>query len=375
VRGLLKEHFLQVTMKNEIKSLTGLRGVAAAIVMLYHFGGTDTYLRPYVPHLIRHGFLGVDVFFVLSGFVMALTYSALFKDGIAGVDYKLFMVKRLARIYPLYFLVTLIFVVKYELNLSGVWPDNFHAADFIACLLMIQAWGFGFANVAGATWSLSTEFFAYIIFPVLARCAVLARPAYAMGVALMVATSLSALVLSDAGFEGPLDVVAWDSILPLLRCLAGFCIGLLSYRVAMMNGARKPLSSSMALFVVVAALLLAAHVEATDWVLFALFPALVIMLFYEPALARLMFGNRFVRHLGLVSYSLYLVHPLFIPVKARLTPLAVEVLGDAAHPLVFAAVVLASWGFACGLYRFIEVPGRAHFQRVLLRPRVAEVPS
>jgi hypothetical protein len=61
----------------------------------------------------------------------------------------------------------------------------------------------------------------------------------------------------------------------------------------MMNGARKPLSSSMALFVVVAALLMAAHVEATDWVLFALFPALVIMLFYEPALAKLTFGSRF----------------------------------------------------------------------------------
>jgi len=126
----------------------------------------------------------------------------------------------------------------------------------------------------------------------------------------------------------------------------------------MMNGARKPLSSSMALFVVVAALLLAAHVEATDWVLFALFPALVIMLFYEPALAKLTFGNRFTRHLGLVSYSLYLVHPLFVPMKARLTPLAIELLGDAAHPLVFAAGVLASWVSAWVLYRFIEVPGR-----------------
>jgi peptidoglycan/LPS O-acetylase OafA/YrhL len=362
-------------MKNEIKCLTGLRGVAAVIVMLYHFCGTDSYLRPYVPHLISRGFLGVDVFFVLSGFVMALSYAALFKDGIAGTDYKVFMVKRLARVYPLYFLITLIFVVKHQLNLSGVWSDNFHAADFVACLLMVQAWGFGFANVAGATWSLSTEFFAYIIFPALARCAVFARPACAMGVALTVAASLSVIVFSDAGFKGPLDVVAWDSFLPVLRCLAGFCIGLLSYRVAMMNGARKPLSSSTALCVVVVALLLAAHVEATDLVLFALFPALVIMLFYEPALAKLTFGSRFVRHLGLVSYSLYLVHPLFVPVKARLTPLAVEHLGDAAHPLVFAAVVLASWGFACVLYRFIEVPGRAHFQRILLRPRIAEVPS
>ena len=120
-------------MKNEIKCLTGLRGVAAVIVMLYHFCGTDSYLRPYVPHLISRGFLGVDVFFVLSGFVMALSYAALFKDGIAGTDYKVFMVKRLARVYPLYFLITLIFVVKHQLNLSGVWSDNSRPISSPAC--------------------------------------------------------------------------------------------------------------------------------------------------------------------------------------------------------------------------------------------------
>src|SRR5204863_67708 len=85
-------------MKNEIKCLTGLRGVAAVIVMLYHFCGTDSYLRPYLPNLISRGYLGVDVFFVLSGFVMALTYAALFKDGSAGVDYKVFMVKLPGRV-------------------------------------------------------------------------------------------------------------------------------------------------------------------------------------------------------------------------------------------------------------------------------------
>jgi peptidoglycan/LPS O-acetylase OafA/YrhL len=104
---------------------------------------------------------------VLSGFVMALSYARFFKNGIAISDYKTFMVNRLARVYPLYIFITLVFLAKYELNLGGVWIGYFNAADFIACALMVQAWGFGSSSVARATCSLSREFFAYIIFPVL----------------------------------------------------------------------------------------------------------------------------------------------------------------------------------------------------------------
>jgi peptidoglycan/LPS O-acetylase OafA/YrhL len=107
-------------MNNEIKPLTGLRGLAALIVVLYHFLEQDTYFQSVVPSLIKRGYLGVDVFFVLSGFVMALSYGRCFKDRVTVSDYTLFMVKRLARIFPLYLFITLIFQLKYELNyLSG----------------------------------------------------------------------------------------------------------------------------------------------------------------------------------------------------------------------------------------------------------------
>lgn len=362
-------------MKNEIKSLTGLRGVAAVIVMAYHFCGNDAYLEPFVPSIVKRGYLGVDVFFILSGFVMALSYGALFKSGVASKDYWSFMAKRLARVYPLYAVITFIFVLKYELNLSGVWVGDFHAADLAACLMMIQAWGFGFHSVAGATWSLSTELFAYIVFPLLAWATVFARPIYAVAAAVGSAALLAVIVASGHGVSGSLDVVASDSILPVLRCLAGFSFGLLSYRVALSAPLRGLLSSSAALGGIMICLLLAAYAGAADLAMFALFPALVVILFHEPMLALRTFGSRFVHHLGVVSYSIYLVHPLFVPVKSRLMPLAVERLGEAAHVLVLASVVLATWGLACLFYRWVEVPGRAHFQRIFLRPRAVEVVS
>src|SRR5947209_6333252 len=64
----------------EIKTLTGLRGVAATVVMLYHF----SYSEQMNSFLIGRGYLAVDLFFVLSGFVMALSYGHLFAGRIPG---------------------------------------------------------------------------------------------------------------------------------------------------------------------------------------------------------------------------------------------------------------------------------------------------
>jgi peptidoglycan/LPS O-acetylase OafA/YrhL len=352
-------------MNKEIKPLTGLRGLAALIVVLYHFFDRDAYFQSYVPSLIKRGYIGVDVFFVLSGFVMALSYARCFKDGITASDYAAFMVKRLARIYPLYIFITLVFQVKYEFNyLSGAWERDFHIADFIACVTMIQAWGFGFSYVAGTTWSLSTEFFAYIIFPVVVSFAVFARPAYALGVFALSLVFLCTLVTSHLGASGPLDVVASSSILPVLRCLAGFCFGLIGYRLSQVDACRKFLSSSAALLVLMIGLLLAAHFEAYDLILFASFPIIVLILYFEPVFAKLIFANRVSYHLGVVSYSIYLVHPLFNP--ARLESIAARYMGNIAHPLTLIAVILLSWGLACVLYRFVEMPGRLYVQRIFL---------
>jgi peptidoglycan/LPS O-acetylase OafA/YrhL len=353
-------------MNNEIKPLTGLRGLAALIVVLYHFLEQDTYFQSVVPSLIKRGYLGVDVFFVLSGFVMALSYGRCFKDRVTVSDYTVFMVKRLARIFPLYLFITLIFQLKYELNyLSGSWERDFHATDFVASVLMIQAWGFGFSYVAGTTWSLSTEFFAYIVFPVIVSLAVFARPAYALGVFALSAVLLCTVVTSHLGISGPLDVVASSSLLPVLRCLAGFGLGLICYRLSQVDACHRFLTSSAALLALLFGLLVAAHFEAHDLVLFAFFPVIVLMLYFEPALATHIFANRVSYHLGVVSYSIYLVHPLFN--AGRLEPIAERYVGDIAHPLTLITMILLSWALACGLYRFVEVPGRLHVQRIFLR--------
>ena len=84
----------------EIRALTGLRGIAALYVVFFHANGLHAFpsvVRPFV----SHGYMAVDLFFILSGFVMAMTYGGLFENGFNFNNFKTFLLLRLARIYPL----------------------------------------------------------------------------------------------------------------------------------------------------------------------------------------------------------------------------------------------------------------------------------
>ncbi len=351
--------------------MTGLRGVAALWVMAYHFFD-HTGSHPLVgTAFIGRGYLGVDIFFLLSGFVLALSSAQAFQTAVTWRDYREFLLKRVARIYPAYFVATLILLGKYSYNYSGTRID-FHAPDLIANLVMVQAWGFGFSSLAGHTWSLSAELFAYLIFPPLAFMAVYARPALAACLLVLAMTFLGFVEMSGEGVNGPIDVVSSSSVLPLLRCLAGFCIGLLGYRLACWPRARAVLSSSGLLALLLAVCVAGLLYGLPDTVLFAAFALAVPMLFFQGATARLLFGNPAIYHFGMISYSVYLLHPLFVGGAVRLGPLATRILGNLGGNMLFLGAVLAIWGSAWLLYRCIEVPGRRLLRRMLLGHRVVQ---
>ena len=147
-----------------LNNLTGLRFYAAMWVFLYHFFPVYT-AAPKID-FFEVGFLGVDVFFVLSGFILTYVYyNKFFISKITGKDYWSFVVKRLAKIYPLHFVITLVFIPvvyigKYFFHQDSVkiyWdalPQNF---------LMIHSWGTTkYLSWNFPSWSISAEWFAYL---------------------------------------------------------------------------------------------------------------------------------------------------------------------------------------------------------------------
>ncbi len=146
-----------------IPALTGLRFFLATAVVVYHYGEQ---LAPRLPAPVRNllgsGFLAVDVFFLLSGFVMAYNY--LDGDGLRGSPGN-FWRARVARIVPVYWIGAMLFT---PLAISQLWRGDATAfgAIFVSASLLLQAWAPSLAllwNPPG--WSLSVEAFFYAAFP------------------------------------------------------------------------------------------------------------------------------------------------------------------------------------------------------------------
>src|SRR6185312_10577606 len=142
-----------------LPGLTGLRGVGAIWVMVFHIQyGRD------IP-ILDSGFLGVDLFFILSGFVLSHTYGAM---RFRGTEYALFIRDRVARIFPLHWAALAILGV-----VLLIFPEIYHSMaarfrspELIANILLVQNWGFtrpGTWNIPA--WSLSTEWLVSLAFP------------------------------------------------------------------------------------------------------------------------------------------------------------------------------------------------------------------
>ncbi|MEG0926996.1 acyltransferase family protein [Chryseobacterium sp.] len=139
-------------MKNEIKSLTGLRGIVALWVTFFHF---YIYKNNFIDNIIGKGYVAVDIFFVLSAFLLTISYSEKFKN----LDFKgvqIFYKKRVNRIYPVYF-VSVVFIALFLIDIS--------TTKFLINAALVQCLFDPEYLLMSVYWSLSTEWICYLIFP------------------------------------------------------------------------------------------------------------------------------------------------------------------------------------------------------------------
>ncbi|MGX6960451.1 MAG: acyltransferase family protein [Rickettsia endosymbiont of Pentastiridius leporinus] len=148
----------------EIKGLTGLRGYAALWVFFLHatYGWSGDSIGI---NIARPGGLGVVIFFVLSGFILCYVYNTKFYTN--TINYKSFLLARIARVYPLHLFMLLFVLIQSFYFPNSILPsDNFYT--FFLNIFLIQAWGFtDLVSWNQPSWSISTEMFAYLLFPFL----------------------------------------------------------------------------------------------------------------------------------------------------------------------------------------------------------------
>lgn len=290
----------------DIRALTSLRFVAAIWVLVYHFRhhlglALDRF------GLVAKGYLGVDLFFILSGFILAHVYLSLWRE--RRFNYGSFLWARLARIYPVH-LATLA-------GMIGLWllaqkaGISFEAIAFDPKALpqhvmLIQAWGTTPTDQWNfPSWSISAEWFAYLCFPAAAIFAVVTerRP----GLGLAVAVSLFAAMFAVASLFGVL-FTDMTSHIGALRIIPSFLTGVALCQL----GSRVSLSRNLGWIGAGGALawiILAASLGASDIVIW---PALGLLIFSLAETSKHgqdnPIGARWLVYLGEASFALYMTH-------------------------------------------------------------------
>jgi peptidoglycan/LPS O-acetylase OafA/YrhL len=340
-------------VSGEVAPLTSIRGIAALWVVAFHLfknlgnHGIALTAGTVAWRALSAGQFGVDIFFVLSGFIITQTYRLLTVAGIPE-----FLFKRFARVYPLHLVVLGLMVPGvFVMGLLGRTPgdvDYFAYSALPYHFTLTFAW---FGHPIGwnaPAWSVSIELLAYAAFPgLLMLNKRLPVPARIVLATLCVAASIA--ILRSAGFEN-------TGLGAIGRGLLGFTIGVLMQFLAP-RGFAIPFAPTAALAV------LAVLATASDDSIVLAPVATAILI---PALAGrsrdpflIALSNPAALWLGRISYSVYLVHfPLLL---AGLNLLRLPFF--AAHGGSSVAVFIASYlvvvlAASCAVYALIEVPAR-----------------
>lgn len=304
-------HIMQPTHKY-LSNLTPLRGVAALWVIVFHFQVlVCQFVLPEQSHLIENGYLMVDLFFIMSGFIIYHVYQSSFRDGIRAPNFRRFIVARFARIYPLHFF-TLLFLILVAAATNG-WSPIEDPRALPANFLLLHSFGINKVftwNIP--SWSISAEWWAYMVFPLLVWFMYWKKRMAQIILGLAVVTVYVAIMFWIPRHD-PFDPTA---IVPhnldvsydfgFLRGLAGFVSGMLLYAIYQSGQWHKWFSLDLTALALIALTLVCLHFDINDGFYIILFVALVYAFALNSGKLHRMCNFRAIQYLGKISYSIYL---------------------------------------------------------------------
>jgi peptidoglycan/LPS O-acetylase OafA/YrhL len=370
---------------NRIDRLTSIRGFAALYILLFHCHSTIyAFDLPHLNAFAEKGYLAVDFFFVLSGFILAYVYAAEFDVG--AFPQTRFLALRLARIYPVH-LLTLALAVPCVLapGFDNFWLTN-TPASLLSNLLLVQAWGLHkHLSWNFVSWSISTEWFAYLLFPLFL---IASRPFVrrAVGACVLALITLIALGVTVAALlppgiaVGPAHlIIQAPAIAPfsfaadfgILRIAFEFFAGVLLFRAynqLRSMSSRWPgwaaLGFSIVLLVVLRTEWSGAY-TVQDALAVICMAAAILCVALDSRLLGPLLERRPLVFLGEASYSIYMIHGVvflaYLAVRDSpwLAPMATS------HGAAIVAAILLAITIPAGIamYLYVETPARRAARR------------
>ncbi|EOZ1744510.1 acyltransferase family protein [Yersinia enterocolitica] len=291
-----------VPIKNKVEELESIRGLASILIVIHHIPHWNSIFFDH--DIIINGGLMVDLFFVLSGYVIYNAYAEKIKT---GKQLLRFQFLRFSRLYPVYILFLLVFVfievAKYyaQQRMGIVSPTSqpFRENSITALIqniFMVQAIGptGNAVTFNGPSWSISVEFYTYIVFGLIALFCGSKK-----NIVFFVLFFVSMAILISKVPTG------FDSI---LRCFAGFFLGCMTALLKQRTNIRLPSITPFIAFVAMT-LFLSLIMFTVD---FGIYPLTAFLIFSlvssKPSFMNKLLQLKVLTWLGTISYSMYMCH-------------------------------------------------------------------
>jgi peptidoglycan/LPS O-acetylase OafA/YrhL len=369
-------------LKTKYRAIDGLRGIAAILVILFHVKWSNHLTDN---NLVGNGYLAVDLFFILSGFVIAANYL----DRIARwTDFGTFILTRFFRLYPVHVatLTTLVaieiikLVAIRDLGIAPGGQPPFSGTNsvsgLIANVLLFQGFQFnGELTWNGPSWSISCEFFIYWVFALAAWAGLHRKRSFSFLIGALALLSYGTLAVSF----NTLDLTSWGPV----RCLSGFFLGMLIPKILSRVASSKYYTDAWVQVFAVSATVLAIGAMSGPAVVLSvplMFLSVVLLTSDRGPVARFL-QSKPLQFLGRISYSVYMLHGVYLvcilmalrrasidnqsinSVEERLSILINPWVGD----FIILAMVGAIIATAALSFVLIEEPGRRLGRRIVAR--------
>ncbi|KIO75743.1 hypothetical protein TH53_18905 [Pedobacter lusitanus] len=323
----------------------------------------------------------VDLFFIMSGFIMMHVYSSHFKNNIQASSLKSFLVARFARVYPLHLfsLLLLVIIVRWITNWGNPPIILEQPADILPNIFLLQS--FGFTKIYSwniPSWSISAEFAAYLLFPLIALSINRKKIVSVILLLLFVVAAYYAIM-----YLLPRKNPLYPSI-PVphnlnttfdygyIRGIAGFTTGILVYLVYQLTAVRKLFSSDLVSLLFILGMTIAMHFSLNDGITVFLFAGLVLSFTANKGRIAKFCNRKFMQFLGDISYSVYLMqiflqepfsHDIYLP--------GITGIGRGKQNIDFSSGIMYCMIYLVLLvllsyltYRWVERPSRKFINRI-----------
>lgn len=325
---------------NRFKELDALRGIAALMVVLFHF----TMGKPQANLGFRYGTTGVDLFFIISGFVIFMSISKVKSSSE-------FIINRISRLYPTYwFCVTLAFCIRVIASLIGYKPNSFTFIQYLGNMTMFQYY-LKMPNLDGPYWTMVIEMIFYIGILFLFHFKFLSYLKN-IGLFLILIITISTALFHNFYVEKLLIYI------PLFQFLPLFFAGTIFYKL---YTERLELVKNYAVLAIclIAQIMMFPYVGRSNVFIthfeYAVFIVIYFVLFFLFVNGKLKFlVNKTSLFFGKISFSLYLVHEMIA--THFIIPIAINNFGANFWVATFLVALPFVIGLASLITFFVEIP-------------------